>query len=75
MNILNALGLKVGACAAAAIVMTAGLSYSFVESTAVVHAQGANDQAQTYSLGLAHGGAPLAPFGAVLRGRSATLVS
>jgi hypothetical protein len=74
MNMLNAIGLKVVACAAAAIVLTAGLSYSFVESTAVVHAQERSDGTQTYSLGLAHGGAPLAPFGAVLRGRSATLV-
>jgi hypothetical protein len=74
MKVANAFGLKVLACAAASIAVTVGFSWSFVESTAVVYGLGANGAHHTLSVGGAHGGAPLAPFGAALSERSATLV-
>jgi hypothetical protein len=72
-NLSNSFGLKVLACAAASIALTVGFSWSFVESTAVVYGM-AGDTHPTLSVESAHGGAPLAPFGAAVSGRSATLV-
>ena len=72
MKALNSLGVKVVACAGVAMALTVGLSWSFVESTAQVHSPAPS---HTLSVGWAHGGAPLAPFGAAHQKRSATLVS
>jgi hypothetical protein len=72
-NVSNSFGIKVLACAAASIVLTVGFSWSFVESTAVVYGLGGEGARHTLSEG-AHGGAPLAPFGAAVTERSATLV-
>jgi hypothetical protein len=74
MNIANTFGLKVLACAAASIVLTVGFSWSFVESTAVTYGLGNDTTRHTLSVDGTHGGAPLAPFGAAIRERSATLV-
>jgi hypothetical protein len=74
-NVSNSFGIKVLACAAASIVLTVGFSWSFVESTAVVYGLGGQGARQTSSAEAAHGGAPLAPFGAAVTKRSATLVS
>ena len=75
MKVSNTFDLKVLACAAASIILTVGFSWSFVESTAVVYGMSAERSHHTLSVGGAHGGAPLAPFGAALPERSATLVS
>jgi hypothetical protein len=75
MKVVNSFGIKVVACAGIAMALTLGLSWSFVESTAAVSTLGGDNQSHTVSVGGAHGGAPLAPFGAALPGRSATLVS
>ena len=73
-NVSNSFGIKVLVCAAASIALTVGFSWSFVESTAVVH--GLTDAGARHSLSVesAHGGAPLAPFAAAVTERSATLV-
>jgi len=71
MKTLNSFGVKAVACAGVAMALTLGLSWSFVESTAQVRTQGPG---HTLSVGWAHGGAPLAPFGAARAKRSATLV-
>jgi hypothetical protein len=73
-NMSNSFGLKVLACAAASIVLTVGFSWSFVESTAVVYGLGGAGSRPTLGVEGAHGGAPLAPFGAAVSERSATLV-
>jgi hypothetical protein len=73
-NMSNSFGLKVLACAAASIVLTVGFSWSFVESTAQVYGLGGEGSRQTLGVEGAHGGAPLAPFGAAVSERSATLV-
>jgi hypothetical protein len=75
MKAANTFNLKVLACAAISIVLTVGFSWSFVESTAVVYGMGSESSRHTLSVEGAHGGAPLAPFGAGLSERSATLVS
>ena len=75
MNISNTFGLKVLACAAASIVLTVGFSWSFVESTAVTYGVGNDSTRHTLSVDGTHGGALLAPFGAAIQERSATLVS
>jgi hypothetical protein len=75
MKMSNTFDLKVLACAAVSIVLTVGFSWSFVESTAVVYGMGGERSHHTLSVEGAHGGAPLAPFGAALAERSATLVS
>jgi hypothetical protein len=75
MRVANAFGLKVLACAAASIAVTLGFSWTFVESTAVVYGLSSDGTHHTLSVGSAHGGAPLAPFGAAVSERSATLVS
>ncbi|HSY09126.1 MAG TPA: hypothetical protein VK820_11395 [Steroidobacteraceae bacterium] len=75
MKAANSFDLKVLACAAVSIVLTVGFSWSFVESTAVVYGFGAENSRHTLSVEGAHGGAPLAPFGAGVTERSATLVS
>ena len=75
MKVSNTFDLKVLACAAASVILTVGFSWSFVESTAVVHGMGGEGSRHTVSVAGAHGGAPLAPFGAALAKRSATLVS
>jgi len=72
MKVMHSFGIKVVACAGIAMALTIGLSWSFVESTASVHEVRTGGQGRTLS---AHGGAPLAPFGAGLVRRSATLVS
>ena len=72
MKIMHSFGIKVVACAGAAMALTVGLSWSFVESTAAVRGLGSEVHGRALS---AHGGAPLAPFGAGLVKRSATLVS
>jgi hypothetical protein len=72
MKTLNSFGVKVVACFGVATALSVGLSWSFVESTAQVRSPTAN---HTLSGGWAHGGAPLAPFGAAYQKRSATLVS
>jgi hypothetical protein len=72
MKVMHSFGIKVVACAGIAMALTVGLSWSFVESTAAVRAVGTDSQGRTLS---AHGGAPLAPFGAGIIRRSATLVS
>jgi len=74
MKLSNAFDLKVLACAALSVVVTVGFSWSFVESTAVVYGVGGEGTRHAL-IEMAHGGAPLAPFGAVVQGRSATLVS
>jgi hypothetical protein len=74
-KVSNSFGIKVLACAAASIVLTVGFSWSFVESTAVVYGLGGEGARHTLSVEGAHGGAPLAPFGAAVTERSATLVS
>jgi hypothetical protein len=74
-NASNSIALKVLVCAAASIVLTVGFSWSFVESTAVVHGLGGQGGRHTLSVEGAHGGAPLAPFAAAVTERSATLVS
>jgi hypothetical protein len=74
-NASNSIALKVLVCAAASIVLTVGFSWSFVESTAVVHGLGGQGSRHTLSVEGAHGGAPLAPFAAAVTERSATLVS
>jgi hypothetical protein len=73
-KVSNSFGIKVLACAAASIVLTVGFSWSFVESTAVVYGLGGEGSRHTLSVEGAHGGAPLAPFGAARAERSATLV-
>jgi hypothetical protein len=75
MKFANSFDLKVLACAALSIILTVGFSWSFVESTAVVYGMGSEGSRHTLSVEGAHGGAPLAPFGAGLSERSATLVS
>jgi len=75
MKVMHSFGIKVVACAGIAMALTLGLSWSFVESTAEVRELGGTSQTHTLSVGGAHGGAPLAPFGAALQNRSATLVS
>jgi hypothetical protein len=75
MKVANSFDLKVLACAALSIVLTVGFSWSFVESTAVVYGMGSTGDRHTLSVEGAHGGAPLAPFGAAVAERSATLVS
>ena len=75
MKAMHSFGVKVVACAGIAMALTVGLSWSFVESTAAVSTLGGENQSHTLSVGGAHGGAPLAPFGAALQRRSATLVS
>jgi len=72
MKVMHSFGIKVVACAGIAMALTLGLSWSFVESTAAVREVRSDVQGRTLS---AHGGAPLAPFGAVVVRRSATLVS
>jgi hypothetical protein len=74
MNLSNTFGLKVLACAVASIALTVGFSWSFVESTAVTYGLGADATRHTLSVDGAHGGAPLAPFGAAIQERSATVV-
>ena len=74
MNTMNSLGVKAVACAGIAMALTVGLSWSFVESTASVRGLSSDAQTHMLSVGGAHGGAPLAPFGAALQRRSATLV-
>jgi hypothetical protein len=71
MKTLNSFGVKAAACAGVAMALTVGLSWSFVASTAQVRTEGPR---HTVSVGWAHGGAPLAPFGAAHQKRSATLV-
>ena len=74
MKVSHAFDLKVLACAALSVALTVGFSWSFVESTAVAY--GVSGEGPRHALvEVAHGGAPLAPFGAVVPGRSATLVS
>jgi hypothetical protein len=75
MKVMNSLAVKAVACAGIAMALTVGLSWSFVESTASVRGVGGANQSHMVSVGGAHGGAPLAPFGAALQRRSATLVS
>jgi hypothetical protein len=74
MKVSNAFDLKVLACAALSVALTVGFSWSFVESTAVVYSVGSQGTPHAL-IEVAHGGAPLAPFGAAVTGRSATLVS
>ena len=74
MKTMNSLAVKAVACAGVAMALTVGLSWSFVESTASVRGVPAEGAAHMVSVGGAHGGAPLAPFGAALKRRSATLV-
>jgi len=71
MKAVNSFGIKAVACAGVAMALSLGLSWSFVESTAQVRTEGPR---HTMSVGWAHGGAPLAPFGAGQPKRSATLV-
>jgi hypothetical protein len=71
MKALNSFGVKVVACAGVAMALSVGLSWSFVESTAQIRTEAPR---HTMSVGWAHGGAPLAPFGAAQPKRSATLV-
>ena len=75
-NVSSSFGIKVLVCAAASIALTVGFSWSFVESTAVVHGLGEGGEGARHSLSVesAHGGAPLAPFAAAVTERSATLV-
>jgi hypothetical protein len=74
MKVSNAFDLKVLACAALSIALTVGFSWSFVESTAVVYGVGSEGSRHAL-IEVAHGGAPLAPFAAVVPERSGTLVS
>jgi hypothetical protein len=74
MKVMNSLGVKAVACAGIAMALTVGLSWSFVASTAAVRGFGEQGRNHMLSVGGAHGGAPLAPFGAALERRSATLV-
>jgi hypothetical protein len=73
-NASSSFGIKVLVCAAASIALTVGFSWSFVESTAVVHGLGGEGARHSLSVESAHGGAPLAPFAAAVTERSATLV-
>jgi hypothetical protein len=74
MSTMNSLAVKAVACAGIAMALTVGLSLSFVESTASVRGLDRAGEGHMVSVGGAHGGAPLAPFGAAVNKRSATLV-
>lgn len=75
MKLSHVFGLKPLLCAGASLLITVGLSWSFVESTAVAYGSESAGSRHTLSAGGAQGGAPLAPFGAVVPERFATLVS